>query len=559
VGRLARIAAVALLIVGALSVLGRPVASSPAPPEASSTDDPGLPRLVECPPEPLAVAAAAPDAVGPADQLPNFQGPPGAPRVVVLGDSITAVSEADIRARLQTTYLTSVSAVCGYTSAQIAGNALRYAPTDADIVIVNAGTNDYPTIDVGATLDNIDAIRSHFPDACFVVASLNQHTYIPALNAFAARFNFFLAFSGRYPHILDFNRYVELHPDQFYDTVHPILGEGTQGYAGLVRDSADRCLTAITPFGSLDSVVGVPSGLRVRGWAIDPDTVAPVKVHVYVDGAFYGEYPADQPRPDVGAAHPGFGDLHGFDQSLLAVPGRHRVDVWAINVGAGTNPRLGSEDVEVIGGNPIGSLDWVRAGPGQLTVGGWSFDPDDPAPARVHVYVDGAFGGEFVADRPRPDVGAVYPGYGDDRGFEATVPAAAGTRSVCVFAINTLSGTTNPVIGCRTVRIGGNPIGAVETAVGGTGQLRVVGWALDPDTAAPIDVHVYVDGTFATAATADTTRPGLGAFFPGYGDDHGYDLVVPAPPGTRTVAVFAINTGSGTTNPYLGARTVTVT
>jgi hypothetical protein len=72
-------------------------------------------------------------------------------------------------------------------------------------------------------------------------------------------------------------------------------------------------------------------------------------------------------------------------------------------------------------------------------------------------------------------------------------------------------------------------------------------------------VHVYVDGTFATAATADTTRPGLGAFFPGYGDDHGYDLVVPAPAGTRTVAVFAINTGSGTTNPYLGARTVTVT
>ena len=49
------------------------------------------------------------------------------------------------------------------------------------------------------------------------------------------------------------------------------------------------------------------------------------------------------------------------------------------------------------------------------------------------------------------------------------------------------------LLGCRTVRNAG-PFGNVEAAVGGSGTLRVVGWAIDPDTTGPINVHVYVDG-----------------------------------------------------------------
>ncbi len=319
-----------------------------------------------------------------------------------------------------------------------------------------------------------------------------------------------------------------------------------------------RSIEVGRPFGSVDRAVAVASGLRVTGWAIDPDTVDPIKVHVYVDSQFRGEFVASQPRPDVAAVHPEYGPAHGFDVNVLAGPGARRVDVWAINTGGGANPLLGTRTVNVIGGNPIGSLDTARNGPDSITVTGWAIDPDDANPAKVHVYVDGQFRGEFPADQPRPDVARFYPGYGSNRGFAATVPAAAGARSVCVFAINSLSGTTNPVLGCRTVQVGGNPIGALESASGGTGQVRVVGWALDPDTAGPAEVHVYVDGVFAGVGTAGVTRPEIGAFFPGFGADHGFDLVVPAPRGTRTVGVFAINTGAGSTNPFLGSRTVSV-
>jgi hypothetical protein len=52
-------------------------------------------------------------------------------------------------------------------------------------------------------------------------------------------------------------------------------------------------------------------------------------------------------------------------------------------------------------------------------------------------------------------------------------------------------------------------------------RLRVSGWAIDPDTAAPIDVHTYVDGAFAGATRADQPRPGVGNGYPGYGPNHG--------------------------------------
>ena len=104
----------------------------------------------------------------------------------------------------------------------------------------------------------------------------------------------------------------------------------------------------VLPFGSLDSASPGRGVVRVVGWAIDPDTSGPIDVHAYLDGAFAGAATANLPRPDVGAAHRGFGDAHGFDFAVTAGSGHHRVCVYAINVGAGDqNPELGCRDVTI--------------------------------------------------------------------------------------------------------------------------------------------------------------------------------------------------------------------
>jgi hypothetical protein len=73
----------------------------------------------------------------------------------------------------------------------------------------------------------------------------------------------------------------------------------------------------------------------------------------------------------------------------------------------------------------------------------------------------------------------------------------------------------------------------------------VTGWALDPDVASSIGVHVYVDGKFGAAVTASRTRSDLAGPFPGYGTAHGFSLDVPVGGGSHQVCVYAINAGAG--------------
>lgn len=98
------------------------------------------------------------------------------------------------------------------------------------------------------------------------------------------------------------------------------------------------------PFGRVDLARSEPGGIRLAGWAIDPDTSGPIAVHLYVDGRLVGATAASRNRPDVGRAYPAWGSLHGFAATIgLPTTGRPRqVCAYAINTGAGTaNPQLG--------------------------------------------------------------------------------------------------------------------------------------------------------------------------------------------------------------------------
>jgi len=129
--------------------------------------------------------------------------------------------------------------------------------------------------------------------------------------------------------------------------------------------------------------------------------------------------------------------------------------------------------------NPVGYVDTVSGGTGEVHVTGWSAEwvryTDDgrlvPDPTRVAVLVDGIWAqGLFTADQPRPDVDQYFVDQGlwDYRrtgapyGFDITVPAPAGRVSVCVSAVNQWLLEPVPgvvpvgdhvLLGCQTVTV----------------------------------------------------------------------------------------------------------
>ena len=318
------------------------------------------------------------------------------------------------------------------------------------------------------------------------------------------------------------------------------------------------------PIGSLDAVGTYKSTITVRGWAYDPSApTTPINLHVYIDGRFSIAIPGNQQRFDVERTFAGVGPAHGFNSAVVASPGTHTACVYAVNTGLGyTNPLLGCRTLTVPGfpaNPPLGAVDTVTVSAHSVQVTGWVIDPNlPPQSVRVHVYVDGRAVAATTANIARSDIGLAYPRATANHAFEWTGPLSPGSHKVCAYAINLGAGTTNPGIGCRTVTVGGPPIGRFESVTPTPGQVQVEGWAIDPDTEDPIGVHVYVDGVFKQAVLADDDRPDVEIGWPGNGAAHGFDVTVPVLGGTRSICVYAINQFSGSGNPRLGCSTVVV-
>jgi peptidoglycan/xylan/chitin deacetylase (PgdA/CDA1 family) len=93
------------------------------------------------------------------------------------------------------------------------------------------------------------------------------------------------------------------------------------------------------------------------------------------------------------------------------------------------------------------------------------------------------------------------------------------------------------------------PVGGLASATGEKGgRLSATGWASDPDSPDPIDVHLYLDGAYATAVKAsDGGTPGPR-----------WSTTIPARPGHHELCAFAINVGPPGANPKLGCATTDV-
>lgn len=316
------------------------------------------------------------------------------------------------------------------------------------------------------------------------------------------------------------------------------------------------------PIGNFESLVVVGNVATAAGWAIDPDTTRPIGVHLYVNGSGKA-FVADKSRPDVGAAFPGYGALHGFSEQLTLAPGVSEVCAYGINSGAATNNAfLGCRKVTVgsldQGRAPVGNFESLTVSGASATAMGWALDPDTSSPIAVHLYVNGA-GREYVANRSRPDVGAAFPGLGADHGFAEQVALVPGQNQVCAYGINNGAGA-NSFLGCRTVTIasaptGVPPLGFFESVTPTAGGAVVTGWAFDRDTTAPIEVHIYV-GAAGYARVADKSRPDVAAAFSVSGN-HGFVETLPIGSGTHRICAYGINVGGGD-NALLGCRMVTI-
>jgi hypothetical protein len=112
------------------------------------------------------------------------------------------------------------------------------------------------------------------------------------------------------------------------------------------------------PIGSLE-LTGAPGAgqLRVKGWALDPDSpTEPLAINVIVGGregqkgveTFELGQIANQSRPDIGASHVLAGPSHGFDSSLVTVKsGPEPICVYALNVALGGNRLLGCRTTNI--------------------------------------------------------------------------------------------------------------------------------------------------------------------------------------------------------------------
>jgi hypothetical protein len=345
--------------------------------------------------------------------------------------------------------------------------------------------------------------------------------------------------------------------NNLYGTGDSCSAYGNRNFWRLYSDWFGSPTENAKPIGSLDAVTGGGEVVSVRGWAIDTTTTASTTVNVSVDSKTT-KITANTARSDVGRAHPGFGNAHGFASDVVAEPGSHKVCATAISVDGARSTSLGCKTVTVVKASPFGSVNTVQAVPGGIRVAGWAMDPNAKTTSIGVQVTVGSTTTKLTAYGRRSDVARAYPGAGAAHGFDRVIPTTSGTQRVCVTGVNVGAGADKLLASCASVRaVGSVPTGVVDALTGTTSAIQVRGWAIDGDTTAPINVDVYVDGVGRRVA-ANAGRSDIARAYPAYGAAHGFSTSITAPAGPHQVCVYAINTGAGSGNPTLRCDTVQV-
>lgn len=331
---------------------------------------------------------------------------------------------------------------------------------------------------------------------------------------------------------------------------------------GGIRTAAARRARYVT--GVLDSITQVsPRTVRVTGWAFDRRAGDALQVVGHVDSDRAATSTASRARPDVAAAFPGAPGATGFSFEIPLGFGRQRVCVSAAELSYGALTRLGCATFDVprpppapgTATDPIGGLEDITNISLLGRIRGWALDLDSPGSTEVVVTVNGRPAARTPASIDRPDIAVLHPTAGPAHGYELDVALDPGPNTVCVVGVNRGRGADTS-LGCRDVPYDPAPVGVLDSVVRSRSSAIVSGWALDRDTAGPVGVLVTLRGKLVAGAMATSSRPILAAFFPGYGEAHGFDVRLPLPRGRSEICAFAANVGPGPTGVFLGCRTV---
>jgi hypothetical protein len=270
--------------------------------------------------------------------------------------------------------------------------------------------------------------------------------------------------------------------------------------------------TGHSPFGHLAPVHVARSVAQLTGTAIDPDTTAPIKVTVKMDGQAQLTVTARKFDATVAQRHPHYGGHHDFDVHLPIPNGRHHVCVIARNVGRGHDVLF--RCVTVTGrNNPVGAITGATHTPAGVTLTGWALDPNTATPVRVAIGVDGGRPVGATAELP-VTLPTAWQSYGPRHGFSVTVPTDRFAHKACVTVSNRGAGTDS-ALGCRTLPvIITAPSVPLNLTMGSTTSSITLGWVAPTDDGGDPLTGYRVSGTGITAqilpaATTGETLTGL--------------------------------------------------
>jgi hypothetical protein len=207
---------------------------------------------------------------------------------------------------------------------------------------------------------------------------------------------------------------------------------------------------AIGTMGELANVSGGVGGIHFDGWAASPSNpTAVVNLAANVGGRWVG-YTTGTPNTVAPSKLSGAGPNQGFSAIVPAAPGTYSICIWADSPGGAIN--LGCRTVTVAP-SPVVAADFATATgvTGGIQVTGWAAIPATPgAVVNVAANIGSSWTG-VVANLAAPSATPYVLGAGPNQGFNSFVPAASGSRTLCVW-VSQPSGAAVQ-IGCKTVLV----------------------------------------------------------------------------------------------------------
>ena len=439
----------------------------------------------------------------------------------------------------------------GYGSTVTDQNAINYAVSHNVIVVAAAGNDGinqptYPAgyngvIAVAATDQNdLDADFSNYGDFVDISApgvNILSTTPTYSVNGVPLNYGYGDGTSMATPFVaglagLLFSANPSLSNPQveqlIYSNAKDIDTPGWDPYTGWGRIDAYRTLLAtVRPFAAAVDTPGQGESIngtrRISGWVLDGNGV--VQLDVLLDGKVIGQAVYGDPRPDVAAVYPQYGNPNsGFhfdlDVSTLAY-GQHTITIRETSA-SGSQNTVSGRSFQVL--SPAAWIDTPLPGQGvggKLKLSGWALDGSGVA--KIEVLVDGVVKGVPYYGDWRPDVGAVFPAYQNvNSGFHLdsidVSSLSHGSHSIAI-QLTAKNGAKTVLAASNFVQL--PPVAVIDVPSPGqgvSGHVGISGWVLDGSGVAKLSL--LVDGIVKGDAVYGDQRNDVSAVFPAYGNSN---------------------------------------